>query len=447
MLPAALAVHIVLASQLPHPAPLQPRPVLTPAEAVARALAHHPEAGAARAEQRRAESALAEAEAGLLPRVDFTGSVMQFQEPMVVTPIHRLDFQDLPEFDETLIQGDLRLEHTVYDGGVRRGAIAGRTARAEEAATGTAAVEQALVARTLTTYLQILGHQATLVAADRRIEAVEAERRRVEQLLAVGRSPEVDLRRAEAELAAARASRVRVATALDTAERDLGRLVGAEDGAVAAGTLTPIAAVVAEPPARETLYEALEESPAVVRARRALDAAEAAVAVAGGARGPRVAVVGDVKEYGSSRGDFDLEWNAGVQVAVPVFHGGELAERVIQAEAARDAAAERLRLARLDARAALDRALAALVEARARDEALAEAVKQYEEVVRIERLRLDTGVGVQADYLDAEAALLDARAGLVEARNAVVGARIEVARATGDLDLRWVEESFPEDER
>jgi len=176
-------------------------------------------------------------------------------------------------------------------------------------------------------------------------------------------------------------------------------------------------------------------------------AAEAAVALARGARRPRLAVVGDLKEYGSSEGDLDLEWNAGFQVAVPVFRGGALGDRVAQAEASRDAAAERLRSARLDARAEVDRALAALVEARAREAALAEAVAQYEEVVRIERLRLETGVGVQADYLDAEAALLDARAGLVEARNAAVGARVEVARATGNLDLRWVEESFPEDER
>ena len=447
MLPAALAIHIVLASQLPPPAPLQPRPVLTPAEAVARALAHHPEAGAARAEQRRAESALAEAKAGLRPRVDLTGSVIQFQEPMVVTPIHGFDFQNQPEFDDTLIQSGLHLDHTLLDGGARRGAIAREEAQAGAAASGTESVEQALVARTLAVYLRAITLQATLEAADWRIDAVAAEGRRVEQLLAVGRVPEVDLRRAEAALAAARASRIRLAAALDTAERDLARLVGLEDGEVEAGALVAVAPPAAGLPPREALYGELEESPALARARQAVAAAEAAVAVARGARRPRLAVVGDLKEYGSSEGDLDLEWNAGFQVAVPVFRGGALGERVAQAEASRDAAAERLRSARLEARAEVDRALAALVEARAREEALAEAVKQYEEVARIERLRLDTGVGIQADYLDAEAALLDARAGLVEARNAAVGARVEVARATGDLDLRWVEESFPEDER
>lgn len=448
-----LAVALLAAAALPAAAEAPPAfpATLTPADAVAQALAHHPEAGAARAEERRAASALAEAEAALLPRVDLAGSLIRFQEPMVVRPIHRLDFGNLPEFDDTLVQGDLHLDHTLYDGGVRRGAVAREEAQAGAAATGTEAVEQALVARTLATYLRVLGLQATLAAADRRIDAVEAERHRVEQLLAVGRAPEVDLRRAEAALASARASRVRLAAGLETTERDLARLVGAEEGAVTAGMLAPMSAPAEELPPREALVGRLEETPAVVRARQALDAAEAAVEVARGGRRPRLAVIGDLKEYGSSAGNFDIEWNAGLQVAVPVFHGGALDERVAQAEAARDAAAERLRLARLDARTELDHALAAVVEAGARQQALSEAVAQYTEVARVEKLRLDTGVGVQADYLDAEAALLDARAGLVEARNSVVGARVEVARATGELDLEWVERAFgspgPEEER
>ncbi|HEX6199320.1 MAG TPA: TolC family protein [Thermoanaerobaculia bacterium] len=440
---AFLAVSLVAAGALPSAA--QTPPALpdrfTPAEAVRRALATYPEAGVARAEAREAGEALAEAEAGLLPRIDLLGSVMRFSEPMVVTPIHRLDFQDLPEFDETLIQGDLRLEHTLYDGGAARGAVAAAEARAGAAGEGAEAVEQALAARTLEAYLRVLGLDAVLAAADRRIEAVSAERGRVAQLLEVGRAPEVDLFRAEAALAAARADRVRVATALETAERELARLVGAEAGETAAGRLAPVALAgdAVELPPRQALEARLEETPAVARARAALAAAEAALEVARGTRRPRLALVGDVKEYGSSDGHAETEWNAGLQVAVPVFRGGALAARAAEAGAARDAAAERLRLARLEARRELDRALASLAEARARSEALEVAVAQYEEVVRVEALRLEAGAGVQADYLDAEAKLLDARAAQVEAGNGVIGARIEIARVTGELGPAWVE--------
>lgn len=438
-----LGPSLLAAGVLPSAAqsPTSVQDLLTPVEAVTRALAHYPEAGAARAEQRRAASALAEAEGALRPRIDLTGSVVRFEEPMVVTPIHRLDFQDLPEFDETLIQGDLHLEHTLYDGGSARGTVTAAEARAGAAGAGTEVVEQALAARTLEAYLRVLGLDAVLAASDRRIEAVSAEGRRVAQLLEVGRAPEVDLFRAEAALAAARAERVRVTSALETAERELARLVGTEPSETGAGSLVPVvlAGPARQTPPRKVLEARLEDTPAVARARRGLAAAEVAVQVARGTRRPRLALVGDVKEYGSSEGSFETEWNAGVQVAVPVFRGGALDARVAQAEAARDAAAERLRLARLEAGRELDRALASLAEARARVEALEEAVNQYEEVVRIEALRLDAGTGVQADYLDAEAKLLDARAALVEAGNGVVGARVAVARVTGELDPAWVE--------
>jgi outer membrane protein TolC len=441
---AAVAVLVLLIGGGPlDPSRAVPRaaPTLGPAEAVARALARHPEAGIARAGQRQAESLLAEAKAGLLPRLDLLGTANRFQEPVLVTPIHGFDAQGLPEFDRTLIQGDLRLDFTLWDGGVRRGSISRASAEAAAATTGVEEVAAALVARTLTGYLRVLSLDATLAAADRRIEAIEEERRRAEQLLAAGRAPEVDLLRARAAGAAARAARVRVASALDTAERDLARLIGAEGGTVAAA-LQPVVLADTRVPPRQALELALDSAPSVARARRALEAAEAAVSVARGGRRPRLSLVGDVKEYGSSQGDFEEEWNAGVQLAVPLFRGGALRERVIQAEAARDAAAERLRLARLDAAAGLDRALAALAEAGARDEELREAVARYAEVARVERLRLDTGAGVQADYLDAEAALLDARAGAVDARHSVVVARVEVARVIGELDLGWVERSL-----
>ncbi|HEX6203763.1 MAG TPA: TolC family protein [Thermoanaerobaculia bacterium] len=423
--------------QEPPPAPA----VLTPAEAVARALAHRPETGAARAEERRAASARREAEAARRPRLDLFASAVRYAEPMVVTPIHAFDPASFPGLDDTLIQGDLRIEQTLYDGGVRRATISRAGAEAAAAGAGTAAAEQALAARTLAAYLRVLAVDATAAAADRRIEAVAAERGRVERLLAVGRAPEVDLRRADAALAAARAERTRLTAALDTAERDLGRLVGADGDRVAATALLPVVAPAAAPP-REALRREIENGPALEQARRAADAAEAALAAARGAGRPRLAAIADLREYGSSSGDLDGEWNAGLQVSIPLYRGGATRERTAQAEARRDAAAERLRLARLAAQDQLDAALAALAGAHAREGALAEALLHLEELVRIERLRLDSGVGVQADYLDAEAQLLEARAGRAEANAEAVAAHVELARATGALDLAWVERTL-----
>ena len=68
------------------------------------------------------------------------------------------------------------------------------------------------------------------------------------------------------------------------------------------------------------------------------------------------------------------------------------------------------------------------------------AVSRFAELARVERLALEEGVGMQSDWLRAEAGLFQARAGLAEARHRVLSARIAWARATGRLDLRGITE-------
>jgi len=414
---------------------------LTVSAAVASALGFRPEIAAARADERRAASGEAAARAALRPTVDGTANATYHDKPVPVTPFHGFGAgTTFPDFETTLVQGGIRVGYTLWDGGRRGATIAGAGAEVEAAGAALDGTQQAIAARTVATYLRVLTLGGTLGATDARIEALDAEKGRVQQLLDVGRAAQVDLRRAEAALAAAQADRVRVTTTLDSAERDLARLVGTDVSRTRYARLAPIAADAPDPlPAREALYQQAESNPELVVADRRLAAAEAAVKVADGAHRPTVSAVSDLQELGSTAGSFESEWSAGVQVAVPIFHGGALAERAAQASASRDAVAERLRATRLDLHRRLDDTLAAYDRARSRRQALSEAEKHLAEVVRIEKLRLDTGVGIQTDYLDAEASLLDIRANLIEARHAVVAARVDVARLTGTLGLPWIE--------
>jgi outer membrane protein TolC len=100
----------------------------------------------------------------------------------------------------------------------------------------------------------------------------------------------------------------------------------------------------------------------------------------------------------------------------------------------REAAAEQMRTAALQIGGEVDRALSALRESSARGSSLESAILQFTEVVRIEKLRLETGTGVQTDYLAAEADLVSTRVSLADVQYAEVVARVELARATGMLD-------------
>jgi outer membrane protein len=439
---AAIAAAPLRAQEAVPPAPGEPAR-LTLTGAAARALVRYPSVAAAAAAEEEARAAAGEAGAARLPTATAVGSAFLYQKDMVVTPIHGFGEGLTPPFDDLLFQGALNLSYLLFDGGARRGRIRGAEAQAEATRAARDAVSQAVVDRVVSTYVEILGQQEVLSAHDRRIVSLRAERERVQKLLEVGRAAEIDRLRIDAGLAGAEADRTRVAVALDRAERDLAALVGGKVDETRAGRLVPLGAPSAPPPPREALVEpALRTSPVVEEARRRLAAAEAAVGVARSARWPEARLAGNYLAFGGGSTPFESEWNAGVQVSVPLFDGGATSKAIARKQAARQAARERLRQAELDVASEIDRALAAFQEARARALSLAAAAARLAEVVRIQKLLLETGQGTETDYLDAEADLLEARANLTHARLGEADARAGLARAAGQLTPQWIEENL-----
>ena len=423
-------------------APAAPIASLSLAEAVDEALARHPSVVEARRRHEAAAARSEEARVDGRPTAGFNASATRYQEPTVVTPIHGFGPGQLPEFDRSVGRGELSVRYDLYDGGADAARLG--AARAEEVAAGEGVemAEDELVARTVSAYVRVLSLAAVGAAQDDRLAAFDAERERVEQLFAVGRAADVDRKRVRAARADAAAERQSTAAALDATERELARLTGRDAAGARAALLQPVH--LAEPaPAREALAErALAASPAVARAEARAAAAASAIELARSRKRPRLAARGAYQEFASTQGLETGEWQAGLEVTVPLFDGGRVAAGVLTAEAERDAAraaADGARLAVLDG---LDRALAALEQARARAASLGEAVDGYAEVARVEALRLANGAGTQSDLLDAEADLLAARAHLVEARFARVAARTEIARITGALDAAWVDENL-----
>jgi outer membrane protein TolC len=148
--------------------------------------------------------------------------------------------------------------------------------------------------------------------------------------------------------------------------------------------------------------------------------------------------VGNYLYFNSSQGDDTAEWQAGGQLSYIIFNGGARAKAIERARAANRNASEQLQLTEIQTDQDVDRAFSGIEEARARVESLETAVSRFEEVVRIEKLLLETGAGTETDYLNAEADLLTAWASLVEARHGEIAARVELARVVGQLSLPWL---------
>ncbi len=412
---------------------------LTLGEAVRLGLTNHPAIGVTQARRSAAAAALGEVKAGRIPTISADASLTRFQEPMIVAPLHEFDPSMPPEFEEALIQGRLMAGYTLFDGG-------GRGARIDRARASLGAVEASasstrmeIIQQVGLSYLSVLTARGIDEAAHRRIAALDTERLRVRQLLQEGRAARVELLRVEAELSSAGADQIATRTERETSSRRLARLIGVSEGEALPSRLVAVnASELAVQDASALIERALSANPVLASARERAQAERAGHRAAQATWFPTLRLMGGYATFGSTAGEFQAEWQAGVAVSYPLFTGGERTAASAEASALAAAAEAELRLLELETETTVDNAVAAVHESRARTEAFARAVEHLTEVARIERLALDAGAGVQTDFLDAEATLFRARASMIEAGHAEIAARIALARAVGDLTPEWL---------
>jgi outer membrane protein len=409
-------------------------------EAVEMALASYPVVAASDAGVDRAVAARREAGGDRFPSLHMGASITRFEEPMTVRPLHGFDPAQPPEFDRTLIQGELNVLYSLFDGGERSARVRRADADIRAAGADAAGTRAAVTAKVAAAYLAVLSTGDVADSHERRLDALREEERRVRALLAEGQAPEIQLLRVQAALEAAEAAAVAARGELATAELELARLTGASPDRTRRDRLMAVTLRSGAASSRSAAVErALAANPDVESARRAVDGAKASASMARSARWPKVTAFGTYWERGSGDTSVTGEWGAGVRVSYPLFTGGAISGRIETAEAGERAAREWLRLAELEAERQVDVALARAAEADARVAALTRAVQGQEAVVRTERLALEIGAGVQTDFLAAEADLLEARAGLARSRHARMAAHIELARVLGELDEDWIQ--------
>jgi outer membrane protein len=417
------------------------RDMLALADAVDLGLLTHPSVLAARANESASLAVVGRANADKYPLIHTQASLTRYQKSMIVAPLHRFDFTDPPQFEKTLIRGDVAVGYKLFDGGARKSRVAGAEAQAAGASAVEASARSALIAEVARAYLEVLTANGVLAAQSERIGALDAERQRVSLLFTEGRAARVELLRVDAARAQAEAERVAARARLHLAERELARLIEVTPERTRVGNLRSVRleAAALSDEWTEWLDAARTSSPDLERAQRAVEAAEAGRRAAGAARVPEVDILAAYLGYGSTAGGGSLEWQAGVGVTYPVFTGGARSNAILEADARLEQAREELRLIEIEIEKGVDRALTVAVETRALVAAVAESVQHQTEVARIEQLSLEAGAGTQTDYLRAEADLARARSVLVEARHGEIAAWVGLARVAGVLARDWLE--------
>jgi len=406
---------------------------LTLAEALDLAERQHPALAAAEARVAAAEGGEAAARGSRLPGVAVTGALTRHQEPMVVAPLHSLNLGNPPAFDRTLIQGQLGVQYTVYDGGATGSRIRAADAALDAAGFGRTEAEMRVLEETTTAYVGLATARTVLDAARAHVAALASERARVERHLGAGSAARVELLTADAVLQEARAEEASAAARLGLAERTLARSMGVDATTLAERTLDPVMVREAPPGPQPG------SSPVVRRAEQSVAIAEARLGGERAGRLPTIQAGAGVLDYGAWERRHALEWRAGLEITWPIFTGTRgAAVRSASAEVA--AARADLEVARLQTEQEVDRALTAISTADARAAALSAAVAQWEEVARIEALALEAGAGEQRDLLRAQAGVFQARAGYALATQDAIAARLRLAAARGVLDRAWINE-------
>ena len=413
---------------------LQDSARLTLDAAVQMALQRAPVLEAARQSRAGASGARRQAASLWRPQVGMEGSLIQYEEQMLVGPIHAFTPSAIPPFDPTLVQGNLNAGWTLFDGGIRKGQV-GEAAALEDAARfrvdGTA---QRLIAAVVRSYTAVLAAREGVAAQDQRRQSLEAEAARVGRFLAEGRAAPLERMRADAAVAASLADGAAALGRLEVAEASLARLVGTSPALTRGPSLVAVRGVESAPPSRDTLLAlARTASPTIQAAISRVSAAESAVRAASGAWYPSVRAEGRLVTYGSGSGHYQTEWQAGVRASWPVYTGGNRGASVDRARAGAAEAAAELRDLELSLANEIDQNLAVLTETGRRIAALESAVTQLGEAQRVESLALGQGAGTQTDFLRSEADLAVGRAALANARAERMATRVELARLVGSL--------------
>ena len=263
-------------------------------------------------------------------------------------------------------------------------------------------------------------------ALDEQIAALTQTRTNLDEMVRLGKRPEVDRLKVVEDLEAAKAGRAGVAADRRKVVALLLSLLG-RDPAGEVTLETQAGPPAARDPARDSLPGVVDDNSVIRTARLAAEQAARAVKVARSEFLPKVVASANAFENTGTRIDRHEEtWGATVAVSFPLFEGGARFSRLQAAREKEAAAAASLRQAQLQTQAALQDALAKFDAARTNLEAAAARVAAGTEAARIEQVRYDTGAGTIEDLLRARAREQAARAALASARAArvIAAARI-----------------------
>ncbi|MBI3725470.1 efflux transporter outer membrane subunit [bacterium] len=382
-----------------------------------------------------ARSLNSESFAPLLPTIDADGAYNYFKiaknPALPLRPGSQVTLGVLSAGYEVDLWGRLRREVEAFE--------------AEETASiyDKRAVETTVVADVAETYFELGEAEALLAIAHDGVELRASSLEIVRGRVSAGLATDLDLRRAEGELATTRALVPEYARRRAVAQHKLAILIGQPPDVDFTGR---VPAAFDLPPIVPLGLPAtlLERRPDVRAAEEHLRAANARIGAAIADFFPKVTIVGrlgaasinaqNILTYGSQL------WSIGPSIDIPIFAGGLTYARMLEAEARRDEATSKYLLTILSAFREVADAVAGISAHEQERDRHRETVRAQEQSVELATAQYERGVTNYLNVLDAQRSLLAARQALVESERVLLSDIVQLQRALGG---GWTDESTP----
>ena len=422
-------------------------------DAVHRALDRNKSVEASVAAQKVAESRIAEARAGALPKVNYSESWARSDNPVFVFsslltqhqfgeqnfqvgPLNRPDFIDN-------FQSQVSADQTLYDAGQTKHAVRSAELTKDLTREEGRRTQMEVIASVIRSYCDTLLGAEQLNATSQAMRSAQADLERAQAVRSAGMSTDVDVLSIRVHLASVREQQIRRAADLDVARAALNDALGLPlDTAHTLSTaLTPLKL----PEGLLADYEknALSERPEARQVKLATSLAENRAATARSSLLPQVgfhaAFEADRQRFYDRGG---ANWLVSIGLRWNLFNGFSDKARIQeskfalrQSEAEQEHAGSAIRLQ-------VRRAYADLRAARQRIEVAKASVAEAEESLRITQNRYESGMSNVTEILRTETAVLEARTRHLIAMHdqRIAAAMLELAAGTLTVDSDVLDE-------
>jgi len=416
-------------------------------EAVLLALGQNRSLEASAAARNGAQTRIAQARSGLLPKINYSESWTRSNNPVFVfgslLSQRQFGLQNFgigslnsPDFINNF-QSQITVDQTLYGAGQTKQAVRSaeltRDLRSEEGRR----TQTEVIAQVIRAYYDSLLSADQLSVTAQSIRSAEADLERAQNIRSAGMSTDVDVLSIRVHLASVRELQIRRQADVEVARAALNDAIGLPLDALHTLTSQLVPLDVQDVALQSQEKTAIEQRPEARQAKLAISLAETQVATARSALLPQVTLHGafeaDRQRFVTRAGD---NWLVSIGLRWNLFNGLSDKARIEESKFAVDRSVAEEARADSAIRLQVRRAYADLNAATQRIEVAKASVAEAEESLRITQNRYQAGISNITDLLRTETAVLEARtrhlAAIRDQRVAAAGLELAAGTLTAD---------------